>query len=192
MGMFDNISVSDQLPFSEEMIALGLDKNNLTFQTKDLECVLETYIIQDRKLYRQCYKSEVYVEGDAKSKNWLGRLGHIERNDPYLSPVEHHGEVYFYEFIKDVNDKWDCWVEFKATFTKGNVDKIELFKFDKTDNTERRQREKQWLEETERLKNIWYNKYFCHTRPYRWFSHRVWYTTCYKLGNFFHKISHKL
>ena len=46
MGMFDNISVADPLPYNSEMSELGLDINNRSFQTKDLDCVLAEYIIQ--------------------------------------------------------------------------------------------------------------------------------------------------
>ena len=32
MGMFDTISVADKLPFNDEMVKLGLDKNVFQFQ----------------------------------------------------------------------------------------------------------------------------------------------------------------
>lgn len=192
MGMFDNISVSSQLPFSEEMIALGLDKNVYIFQTKDLDCLMDSYFIQEEKLFRQCYKTEKFIEGDQKAKNWIDRLGHIEREEPYLQPIQFHGEIYFYDFVTNVQDKYDCWIEFKATFSEGKLNQIELFKFTKEDNAERKQREAKWREEIKRQNGIWYNKYFRHTKLYRWFSHRVWYRFFHRLGNFCHSLSHKL
>ncbi len=192
MGMFDNISVSGNLPYSEEMIALGLDKNTWIFQTKDLDNVMGSYFIQDGKLFRQLYKTETWIEGDPKAKKWIDRMGRLETKDPYLQAIGYHGEIYFYDSIIDVQDKYDCWVEFKAIFNEGNLVRIELFEFTKEDNTERKQREKNWAEEIERQNNIWYNKYIFHTKPYRWFSRRVWYATCNKLGSFFHSISYKL
>ena len=49
MGMFDTIQWGDKLPFSEEMREFGLDKNNWSFQTKDLDCCLANYVVQDGK-----------------------------------------------------------------------------------------------------------------------------------------------
>ena len=186
MGMFDNISVADPLPFTSEMRELGLDINNRSFQTKDLECVLAEYIIQGGKLFERKYKEEKWIEGDSKSENWLDRIGRIERGDPYLEPVNYHGEIYFYDWQDNVNEKWDCWVEFKAIFSNGVVDRYELLRFDKTDNTDRLIREKQWKEEMERAEKVWYNKYFRHTRPYRWFSNK-WYRVFNTLGHFCNK-----
>lgn len=192
MGMYDTINVSEQLPYTDEMKELGLDCNNLSYQTKDLECCLNVYFIQDKKLYLQQYKNSEYVEGDKNSKNWIDRLGHMKQTDPYLEEIFHHGEVYFYDYINDVADKYDCWVEYKAVFTRGVLEKIELFKFEKEDNTERKNREKKYKEKYIRENNIWYNKYIFHTRPYMWFANKVWYRTCNRIGNFFHTISHKL
>lgn len=191
MGMFDNISVSDALPYSDEMKELGLNVNNYTFQTKDLDCLMDTYIIQSGKLFIQKYKTSTWIEGDKNAKSVMDRIGYTERTDPYYEEVPHHGEIYFYEFLRDVQDKWDCWVEFKATFTTGQLTGLELFKFEKKDNTERKQSEKEWAEKLKREQALWYNKYFLHTKAYRWFS-RQWYRLCQAIGNFFHKISYKL
>ena len=51
MGMFDTVSVSDPLPFTEEMISLGLDINNHNWQTKDLHNAMEMYFIQGGELF---------------------------------------------------------------------------------------------------------------------------------------------
>ena len=56
MGMFDTINVSDPLPFSDEMKELGLNINNDSFQTKDLENTLSLYYIQGGKLFLEKYK----------------------------------------------------------------------------------------------------------------------------------------
>jgi hypothetical protein len=189
MGMFDTICVSDQLPLTEEMTSLGLNLANREFQTKDLDNVLGLYFIQNGKLYRQCY---THVEETNTTENPHARLFSPERGEPYLQEIKHHGEIYFYDYVNDVADKYDCWVEYKATITHGLVDKIELFKFTKEDNTQRKLNEKALAEKMERESKIWYNKYFFHTKFYRWFSHRVWYRTFYKLGSFFHSIAYKL
>ena len=192
MGMFDTISISDPLPFTEEMISLGLDINNHNWQTKDLHNAMETYFIQGGELFVEKFNKEVWVEGDKNAEHFLDRMGHLERQEPYLKKIPFHGEIIFYDYAHDVDGKWDCWVEFKAIFTNGSLQKIELVKFNKEDNSERLEREKKWKEQLEHSERVWYNKYFRHTKAYHWFAHRVWYSFFMNLGNLCHKISHIL
>ena len=49
--MFDTINWADSLPFSSEMVELGLDKNSNSYQTKDLENALFEYMVQGGKLF---------------------------------------------------------------------------------------------------------------------------------------------
>ena len=187
MGMFDDISVSDSLPISDEMKELGLDKNNYIFQTKDLDCVMAKYILQSNKLFTEKYKVEEWVKGEENSKDIFARIGYLKREDPYLEQIYHHGEIYFYDFVHNVQDKWDCWIEFKAVLNRGIVESYELVKFEKVDNAERIEREKEWDEKRKAAEQAWHNKYFFYTRPYRWFAHRVWYRVCHRLSTFFQK-----
>lgn len=191
MGMFDNISVSDSLPFNDDMKELGIDKNNLVFQTKSLDCLMDSYIIQNNKLYIQKYKSEKWIKGNEASKNIFDRIGHLEREEPYYEEVNYHGEICFYEFLLNVKDKWDCWVEYKAIFTQGNVTNISLFKFTKEDNSARLQREKEWQEEIQKENEKWINKYFLHLSIVRRVR-RYLGKTLNKLGNFLTHVSYKL
>ena len=191
MGMFDNISVSDTLPFNQEMKDLGLDINNHSWQTKDLSNSLSQYYIQGGRLFEQKYKIHNWIAGDEKAESFMDRLGHMEREDPYLEPVYHHGEIYFYDFVSDVQGKWDCWIEFKAVFTNGGLDRYELVKFEKKDNAERKAADEAFFNEMEEEKRKFINRYFFHTKPYRWFS-RKWYSACVSIGNFFYKLSNKL
>lgn len=192
MGMFDTLSISDTLPYTQEMKDLGLNKNDHSWQTKDLENVMDLYYIQGGGLFLQKYRNTEWIKGDVNAKKLLDRGGYLKREDPYLDPVYHHGEIYFYYFKQDVEDKWDCWIEFKAIFTNGTVDRYELVKFEKKDNTERLVTEKQWRESWDRESNKWINKYFFYTRPVKWFGRVVWYKCCTAIGNFFLKISFKL
>lgn len=192
MGMFDTISVSDALPFNTEMKELGLDINNYQFQTKSLDCLMDNYIIQGGKLFIQKYKTEQWVEGDKDAKSFIPSAGYIKREDPYLELVPYHGELCFYDYKDNVQSKWDCWLEFKAVFTNGTVDRYELIEFKKTDNTERLETQKKYLEEIKEQENKWINKYFFYTKPVRWFGNRVWYRGWYRLGNFCHSMSNKL
>jgi hypothetical protein len=60
----------------------------------------------------------------------------------------------------DVAGKYDCMIEFCATYNKGQLEKIELVEFEKTDNTPRKERDLAWRKEADRIRNAWYNKYF--------------------------------
>lgn len=191
MGMFDDISVAEPLPYSDEMVALGLNTNNRSFQTKDLDCAMAKYYIQSRKLFIEKYKKETYIEGNKNSKSIFDRIGYMDRQEPYLEEIFYHGEIYFYDFIQDVDGKYDCWVEFKAVFTKGELNGIELFKFSKEDNTERKEREKAWAENIQKENSKWYNRFIFHTYVYRRVSRFIG-RAFYKLGNVMHKISYKL
>ena len=162
MGMFDDISVAAKLPVNQQMIDLGLDKNNRSFQTKDLDCALDTYIIQDGILFLQKYKINEWVEGDKSSKSWIDRLGHMERTEPYLENCNYHGEINFYSF--DVVGDLDCTTDYKATFTHGILDNIELIEFKTRDNTESKAKLKEVIEEQLKRSKKWYNKYIFDTK----------------------------
>lgn len=192
MGMFDTLSISDTLPFTQEMLDLGLDKNDHDWQTKDLENCMDLYFIQGGRLFVQKHKKTEWIKGDPKAKSVMDRIGRLVTEEPYLEPVYHHGEIYFYEFKQDVDSKWDCWIEFKAVFTNGIVDRYQLVEFSKADNAERKQRDKEWQDAINEESNRWINKYFVYTRPVRWFSMKVWYRACNAIANFFFKLAHKL
>jgi hypothetical protein len=159
MGMFDNISVSDKLPFNDEMVKLGLDKNVYSFQSKDLHCSLDTYFIQGGKLLEQKYKETTWIE---KKDDLFG--GYLDKQEPYLVDTQYHGTLNFYH-IQAV-DNLDCWMEYNAVFTNGVMEKVELVKFKTTDNTESRKRIEAIFEEAKVRRNKWYNKYIFDTSPW--------------------------
>jgi len=164
MGMYDTITVKDKLPWTDEMWEEGLPNACEYFQTKDLARGLANYKIENGRLLLQ--QSE---------KEWEDQ--------------NYHGKLSFYDYKQ--NDKPgnnDCWVEFTATLTKGQVDKIEVTKFEKTDNTERIKSWEILAEELIRNNNRWTNKYFNHTKPVRWFRRWVWFEFWHRAGQFCEKM----
>lgn len=159
MGMFDTLSVADKLPFNDEMVKLGLDKNVFQFQTKDLHCSMSEYFIQGGKLFEQKHKETKWVE----SKDALFG-GHLERTDPYLVDTQYHGTLKFYH--SEPVDNFDCWMEYKARFTNGTLEDIELVDFHTTDNTESRKRLEEIFAQAALQRNKWYNKYIFDTSPW--------------------------
>jgi len=192
MGMFDTIQWGDNLPFSGEMKVLGLDKNNWSFQTKDLHCCLDTYIVQDGHLFLQKYKDQSWVEGDPKAESLMDRMGFLKRVDPYLEAQKGLTEtICMYDYRQDVDGLWDCTIDFKVVFVYGMVESVELTKFDKRSNSERKQQELEWKKELEYHNSLWYNRFIFHTPPYLWVRKHLS-RALYKTGSFLHTISYQL
>lgn len=132
MGMFDNIICKKELPLTEELLKLNIDWTDRDFQTKDLDCSLACYYInKDGILEEEIVERDhvPYTEEERKSKNikpWNIYKEVIEKNR-YMKPVSHHGVINFYDSI-EINKEQDLWIEFKAYFIYGKLDKIELFK----------------------------------------------------------------
>ena len=191
MGMFDTIQWGDNLPFSEEMKGLGLDKNNWSFQTKDLDCCLDNYVVQDGNFFLQKYKNEKWIEGDPKAKSFLDRMGSFERTEPYLESEKVTNTIYMFEYRQDVLGLWDCSVEFKVVFIDGKVQSTELFSFEKLSNAKRKQHELEWQQRYEYIKSRWYNRFIFHTTSYRWISRKIA-RLLYRIGTSLQELSFKL
>jgi hypothetical protein len=191
MGMFDTIQWGDNLPFSEEMKGLGLAKNNWSFQTKDLDCCLADYVVQDGIFFLKKYKNDKWVEGDPNAKSFMDRFGSHERTEPHLEPEKITTTIYMYDYRHDVLGLWDCTIEFKVVLINGKVDSIELFEFKKVPSADRKEQEHKWHAEQEYENSRWYNNFIFHTSSYRWVRRKLS-TILYKTGYFLHTLSFKL
>ena len=192
MGMFDSISWADPLPFSPEMVELGLNKNNWEFQTKDLDCILAHYIVQGKRIFVIKYKNERWVEGDPKAKDLMDRLGHIDHDGPYEEEVDLGTKtIRMYDYRQDVQDKWDVSVEFEVEIIRGVPQNVRLFEFEKRDNSERKARDKEFMERIQRENSLWYNRFLFHTRPWRRFAFHLGRGLSW-LGNAISSLSYKI
>ena len=175
MGMYDDISIKDQLPLNQEMIDFGFDHKDSYFQTKDLECAMAFYKIENGELFIEKFAKTEWIEGDKKAKTLIGRLGYLKREEPYFEKVPHHGDVGFYDFydVKKGEKTHEVWAEFNARFGNGKVEKIDLVKFEVRDVTERvaaqEKREEEYRAKMERP----IYKYFLNTRCFILFK-RKW------------------
>ena len=169
MGMYDTVACSDRLPVNQDMIDLGLDKRDYVFQTKDLGNFLLEYVLQDGILYEKKYK---------------------ENKEMYLEDVKYHGTLNLYDYREDVKNKWDCWIEYGLTFTAGKMTNASLLLFDRTDNSYRKSKEKEFWDKVHANNNKWYNKYILHTKPgksVKFIIHKV----LYDVGTYIQKLSYK-
>lgn len=192
MGMFDSINWADPLPYSPEMVELGLDKNNWSFQTKDLDCIMANYTVQGKKIFLTKYKNQRWVEGDPKSKNLLDRLGRIDHDGAYQEEVDLGTKtIRIYDYRHDVQDKWDVSVEFEVQIIRGIPENVRLVEFEKRDNAERKASDLAFAERIRRENNLWYNRFLFHTRPWRRFAFHL--GRCLnRVGNAISSLSYKI
>jgi hypothetical protein len=118
MGMFDYIRVETPLPRKHDVILA-----DAMFQTKDLDCMMDVYVITSTgELYRERW-DYTWVESDD------GLLGGYLREIPdsfrreYLD--NYHGNIHFYTSIN-----WDgdthTRIDYVATFTNGKLSRMRL------------------------------------------------------------------
>lgn len=179
MGMFDYISVSDKLPTNDILVADGVNLYTDSFQTKDLGNCMDHYFIQGGKLFLEKHKKVEWVKDP---ELFVG--GYINREEPYLEELNHHGKINFYHKI-DHNDH-DYWVEYNAYFTHGILEKIDLVKVKKESNLEDKARLKALFDKIEKNNKLWYNKYIFHTSvwgKFRKLIFKILYAMERSLGN---------
>ena len=183
--MYDIITVKDKLPWTDEMWEEGLPNACTEFQTKGLDDSMSNYKIENGRLLLQKFKEVKQVNVETCN----GQSSTLQRFGEYWEDTNYHGKLSFYDYKpNDTPGNNDCWIEFTTTFTNGQVDKIEVANFEKTNNTTRLETIKELSEEIYRNRNRWSNKYFNHTAPVRWFRRWVWYEFWYQLGRICEKM----
>lgn len=133
MSMFDELNVEKELLLPEELKGLNIDWKTHNFQTKDLEnCMVKYVIKEDGKLFEHVIERDYipWTEEEKKVKKisaWNLWKEVIEKGE-HFDEVNHHGTIVFYTY-EDFDDKQDFWLEYKAYFVYGKLDKIELSEF---------------------------------------------------------------
>ena len=189
--MFDDIKCKKDLPLTEELQSLQVNWKEITFQTKDLDNCLGQYIItEDGKLLEHIEEKEYIPFSDEEKKDkdyrawspWKDVLVKGERDEE----VPFHGTITFYTYL-DYTEEQDIWVDFKAFFVYGKLDKIELAKIEKY--TSRTISNKKWQEKAElEEKKVWNKakKLLSHI-GWNWFWKKVS-ASCYSLSRMFSNI----
>ena len=192
MGMFDTINWADSLPFSQEMVELGLDKNSNSYQTKDLENALFEYMVQGGKLFLKRFRNEEWIEGDPKSDSVMGRIGHMSRTDEYYEEIDVGTRtIRMYDYREDVQGKWDCFFEFDVVIVKGVISEVKLVSLEKTDSSHRKELHRQWLERDAAEARLWYNRFIFRTKAWRKIRRPIW-RSLQSAGQFLSSLSHKI
>jgi len=116
------------------------------FQTKDLECLLDHYTIDEdgNLLVNKCEVE--YIEGDPKAKSFAERFGHVNTKREWTEAVQIDGIIELYDFIQSSNTDYDYSISYNVHLTSGKVERIELSKFETFENAERKKRDKEFIE----------------------------------------------
>ena len=191
--MFDEIKVKHDLLLPEEIKSLDIDWKEVRFQTKNLENLLDEYLINNDALYQRIVELE-YIEyteeekkQNRKSKKFFPIYKDvIEKSSYHKKMDDFHGSINFYHY-GELNDEEDFMVDFIAHFSYGNLDRIKLLKFEKFES--RKINSKQWqLKMEEEAKKPW-NR-FKHYAKYVGWRHfwKAVDTSIFKVVNLFQSI----
>lgn len=133
--MYDEIVVKQQLPLPDEIKHLDINWNEYVFQTKDLDNCLSEYIIEDNQLYEKHIERKYveYTEEEKKQRKKQKQFYPVWKDvievSSEIKPIEDfHGTLVFYAFEK-FSETEDFWLDFKAYFVYGKLDKIDLLEF---------------------------------------------------------------
>ena len=147
--MYDDIVCKYPLPLPEDTKGFV----PLRFQTKDLENALDCYeILEDGTLWlRECERE--YIDGDPNGKTWSEKVGIVKETKVWWTPVKITKSINMYTYHQG-EGQYDYWVDFVIVFIDGVLQKIELKKFEVTDNTERKESFRQHIEKLKRRKEF--------------------------------------
>ena len=149
MGMYDDIVCKYPLPLPEDTKGFV----PLRFQTKDLDNALDCYEIrEDGTLWlRECERE--YTDGNPKGKTWSEKIGSVKETKVWWTHVKLTKKINMYTYHQGENE-YDYWVEFVVEFVDGIINKIELKKFNVTNNTERKENFRQHIEKLKERKEF--------------------------------------
>lgn len=175
MGLFDYMSCElpfPALPESEEggrKITTFPFKAGHQFQTKDLiNALIEYKIGEDGVLYEKKveYEKREFTEEEKKEQegSFFHPLWHSEELSHEWVKENFTGYINFYDFIHDIDDGHDVWIEYQAHFKGGELQgEVELFKCNYECNKERKKNAAERYAEEEarqKYKKKWRYRFF--------------------------------
>lgn len=172
MGMFDEIKCDYPLPVTLEMVDWDIDIQNMPFQTKDLENLLDEYIISPQGELLHVQHKRKWVDDD---NSFL--KGYFEITDTQIVPANYHGVIYFYcyEDLPQKDGKYYTFdAEYEAKFSDNKLVSLELFDYKIEDTTKYHLDIKKREVERKKESNKWYNKYIMHTKPVKFVRRKIY------------------
>ena len=143
VGLFDYVRCEYPLPLPDEASEIDMpDWSEFDFQTKsfllsadgdDEFIAIESYCIDEEG---EIYKDVVERAYEESENGFL----EIKETNKGIEKVEYTGELLLSGF--HVAEKYDCLMEFKALFWKGELKEIKLADWKKEDNADRIKKQK--------------------------------------------------
>lgn len=159
------------------------------FQTKDFDCSLDIYIIDENgQLFIERRETE-WVEGDPKAKSLLQKFGYAKTIKTWAEPVNKTCTVQFYDYLNSNNTDHDYWIVYETFITEGKIKCVELINFEATPNGERKKKDIEFFNKLRKWDE------FKKTRRYKYLLNP--YNKCLKfvcdnLYNFFYSASSRV
>lgn len=139
MGMFDTIifnkSVIQGLDPKVDKYLRLLGESELGFQTKDFDCLLQNFFIEDGCLFEQHVETRWVEESGPFG-------GFMEPVSKEKKPCNKTCTVQAYDMFD--SEEVDIWIEIQFVFVDGVLQKTSLVKYKETDASIRIEREKQF------------------------------------------------
>lgn len=186
--MFDSIECDYPLPLPLEVVDIMPDPYSQEFQTKDLENLMDTYILNEEGELLWIKKEYKWKDDDDSFLK-----GYMEVTKQEIVPANFHGilNFYCYETVYDEktsNNVKDVSIDYLAKFTNGKIENIEILSYEINDATARLIDLKNTLKKYEKRRNRWYNKYIFHTKYWKFIKNKIILAPIKSISKFFDKI----
>jgi hypothetical protein len=189
MGMFDTINCKIVLPMPDNPRGYT---GSYSFQTKDFDCALDNYII-DENSNLLIVKTELkHVEGDPNDKSFFGRFGRMEKVKEWTEPTNITKCIEMYDYIQSNDTDYDYAISYNVYLSSGHVERITLNKFEAYDNVQRKKDDAEFIERLKKLKkfhdSFLYKYFYTHINSVT----RILFSLVYKFGLALSKNAYKL
>jgi hypothetical protein len=191
MGLYDSIIFDRSLiqGLDERMdkyLAL-VSEGDINLQTKNFDCGLNSYYVQDGKLFFEDVESEFVQNGEGF---WSYNINEIRREKRFFPTTQ---TIRAYDLVQ--SEPFDVWIELEMVFIEGMVNKITVAEYSETDSAPRIQREKEWaqkLKNHHEFRNSFRGKLYVPTSQFAAKILRKFSALLRKGANFIDKITFKL
>ena len=160
MGMFDTVICKYPLPMPSDPKGYSGSED---FQTKHLDCGLDTYEIAANGQLSVHKREGKFIEPNKEAKGLFDKIGRYEVTRTWIEPVYDTLTMEMYDYEQSDKSEYDYFIQYEVVFIDGIVDEIKLIVFEATDNAERKKKDKEF---DKKLKE-WYE--FTKTRKYKYF-----------------------
>jgi hypothetical protein len=173
MGMFDSVRCDYPLPLPLDVIDIYPDPYEKEFQTKDLENLLDYYILNKDGELLWIKKEYEWKDDDSHFLK-----GYMEVTKEEIIPSNFHGilNFYFYETVEEDaenNKAKDISIDYLAKFTNGKIENIEILSYEIIDATFRIVDLKNSMKKHAERRKLWYNKYIFYTKFWKFVKNKV-------------------